>query len=158
ASVSCASHSSSAGTCCSSTNTHWRMSRSAGVRDHSTTWTRGSVIVILVLAVLLGEQIPFAEQLLQQLHGFSVIAPGCQLLGAPRAPDAAMPTQGAQVQRLHAAFATGTQHQVVLLLPAPRQSRAPVAHQRVAAAEQLAQQSAVQFLRLDKLRVTPFRH
>src|SRR5690606_4056084 len=97
-SVSCASHSSSAGTCCSSTNTHWRMSRSAGVRDHSTTWTRGSVIVILVLAVLLGEQISFAEQLLQQLHGFSVIAPGCQLFGAQIAPVADKLNQGTQVQ------------------------------------------------------------
>src|SRR5690554_292215 len=98
------------------------MSRSAGVRDHSTTWTRGSVIVILVLAVLLGEQIPFAEQLLQQLHGFSVIAPGCQLLGAQIAPVADKLNQGTQVQGQNAVFATGKQHQVVLPLLAPGQS------------------------------------
>src|SRR5690606_38451368 len=85
------------------------------------TWTRGSVIVILVLAVLLGEQIPFAEQLLKQLHGFSVIAPGCQMLGAQIAPVADKLNQRTQVQGQNAVFATGNQHQVVLLLLAPGQ-------------------------------------
>src|SRR5690606_40160574 len=78
--------------------------------------------------------------------------------GAQIAPVADKLNQGTQVQGQNAVFATGKQHQIVLLLLAPRQSRARVAYQSVAAGQQLAQQSGVQFLHLDKLRVTRFGH